>query len=61
MNFVSEYCKKLSLSEKFRLDWKTKNCLYKKLKNIEVTKAIKIDQISGKSLKDGEVKFSQIY
>ena len=42
-----------SLSEKFKLDATTEGYLFNILKNIEVTKAAGIDQISGKLLKDG--------
>ena len=52
-NFVSNYYKKLSLSEKFNLYSTTKGYLFKLLKNAEVTKAAGTYQISGKVLKDG--------
>ena len=47
-----DYYKKLS-SENFKLDSRAKGYLFNILKNIEVTKAAGIDQISGKFLKDG--------
>ena len=53
IKFVSDYCKKLSLSENFRLDSTPEGYLFNILKNVEVTKAAGIDQISGKFLKDG--------
>ena len=43
--------KKLSLSENFKLDSTTEGYLFKLLKNVEVIKAVGIDQISGKFLK----------
>ena len=52
-NFVSDYYKKLPLSENFKLDLTTEGYLFKLLKNVEVAKAAEIDQISGKFLKDG--------
>ena len=48
IKFVSDYYKKLSLSENFKLDSTTEGYLFKLLKNVEVTKAARIDQISGK-------------
>ena len=51
ITFVSDYYKKLSLSEYFRLDSTTKICMFKLLKNVEVTKDAGIDQISEKLLK----------
>ena len=51
IKFVSDYYKKLSLSENFKLDVTTEGYLFNILKN--VTKAVGIDQISGKFLKDG--------
>ena len=53
IKFVSDYYKKLSLSENFKLDSTTEGYLFNILKNVEVTKAASIDQISGKFLKDG--------
>ena len=53
IKFVSDYYKKLSLPENLTLDWTTEGYLFKLLKNVEVTKAAGIDQISGKFLKDG--------
>ena len=50
---ISDYYKKLSLSENFKLDSTTEGYLFNILKNVEVTKAEGIDQISGKFLKDG--------
>ena len=50
---VSDYYEKLPLSEKFKLDSITKGYLFNVLKNVEVTKAAGLDQISGKFLKDG--------
>ena len=52
-NLVSDYYKKLSLSENFKLDSTTEGYLFNILKNVEVTKAAEIGQISGKFLKDG--------
>ena len=43
--FVSDYHKKLSLSENFKFHSKTENYLFKLLKNVEVTKAAGTDQI----------------
>ena len=54
IKFVSDYYKKLSLSENFKFDATTEGYLFNILKNVEVTKAAGIDQISGKFLKDGE-------
>ena len=54
IKFVSNYYKKLSLSENSKLDSTTEGYLFIILKNVnEVTKAAGIDQISGKFLKDG--------
>ena len=53
IKIVSDYYKKLSLSEKFKLDSTTAGYLFKLLKNVEVTKAAGTDQISGYLLKDG--------
>ena len=53
IKFVSDYYKKLSLFENFKLDSTTEGYMFNILKNIEVTKAAGIDQISGKFLKDG--------
>ena len=53
IKFVSDFTKKLSLSEHFILDSTTEDYLFNILKNVEVTKAAGIDQISGKFLKDG--------
>ena len=53
INFVFGYYKKISLSENFKLDSITEDCLLKLLKNVEVTEAAGIDQVSGKFLKDG--------
>ena len=53
IKFVSDYYEKLSLSENFKLDSITEGYLFNVLKNIEITKAAGIDQISGKFLKDG--------
>ena len=50
IKFISEYYKKLSLFENFKLDSTTEGYMFK---NVEVTKAAGIDQISGKFLKDG--------
>ena len=47
IKFVSDYYKKLSLSEKFKLDSITEGYLFNVLKNVEVTKAAGLDQISG--------------
>ena len=53
IKFISEYYKKLSLFENFKLDSTTEGYMFNILKNVEVTKAAGIDQISGKFLKDG--------
>ena len=53
IKFVSDYYEKLSLSENFKLDSIAEGHLFNLLKNIKVTKAVGIDQISGKFLKDG--------
>ena len=53
MKFVSDYYEKLSLYENFKLDSITEGYLFNILKNVEVTKAAGLDQISGKFLKDG--------
>ena len=53
MKFVSDYYEKLSLSENFELDSTAEGYLSNILKNVEVTKAARIDQISAKFLKDG--------
>ena len=53
IKFVSDYYEKLSLSENFKLDSITEGYLFNVLKNVEVTKAAGLDQISGKFLKDG--------
>ena len=53
IKFVSDYYKKLSLFENFKLDSTTEGYMFNILKNIEVTKAAGIDQISGEFLKDG--------
>ena len=53
IKFGSDYYEKLSLSENFKLDSITEGYLFNVLKNVEVTKAAGIDQISGKVLKDG--------
>ena len=52
IKFVSDYYKKLSLSENFKLDSTTEGYLFNILKNVEVTKAAGIDQISAKILED---------
>ena len=49
---VSDYYEKLPLSENFKLDSLTEGYLFDSLKNVEVTKAAGLDQISGKFLKD---------
>ena len=53
INFVSGCYEKLSLSKNFKLDSITEDCLLKLFKNVEVTKAAGIKQVSGKFLKDG--------
>ena len=53
IKFVSDYYKKLSLSENFKLDSTAEGYLFDILKNVEVAKSAAIDQISGKFLKDG--------
>ena len=50
IKFVSDYYKKLSLSENFELDSITEGYLFNTLKNVKVTKAAGFDQISGKCL-----------
>ena len=49
---ISDYYEKLSLSEKFKLDSITESYLFNVLKNVVVTKAARLHQISGKFLKD---------
>ena len=53
IKFISDYYKKLLLSENFKLDATTEGYLFNILKNVEVTKAAGIHRISGKILKDG--------
>ena len=53
IKFVSDYYKKLSLSENFKLESTTESYLFDILKNGEVTKSAGVDQIPGKFLKDG--------
>ena len=53
IKFVSDYYKKHSLSENFKLDSIPEGYFFNILNNVEVTKAARIDQISGKFLKDG--------
>ena len=53
IKFVSDYYEKLSLSENFELDSIMEGYLFNILKNVEVTEATGIDQISGTFLKDG--------
>ena len=53
IKFVSDYYKKISLAENFRLYSITEGYQFNILKTVEVTKAAEIDQISGKFLKDG--------
>ena len=50
---VSDYYEKLPLSENFKLDSITEGYLFNLLKNVEITKAAGLDQISVKFLKDG--------
>ena len=45
VKFVSDYYEKLSLSENFKLDSITEDYLFNILKNLEITKAVGIDQI----------------
>ena len=60
IKFVSDYYKKLSLSENFKLDSTTEGYLFNILKNVEVTKAAGIDQISAKILEDSS-NFGKTY
>ena len=53
IKFISDYYKKMSLSENFILGSTTEGYLFKLLKNVEVTKAGGIKRISGKFLKHG--------
>ena len=53
IEFVSDYYKKLSLSENVKLDSRTKGYLFQLLKNVEVTNTAGIDWISWKFLEDG--------
>ena len=53
IRFVSDYYRKHSLSENFKLDSATEGYLLNILKNVKVTKAAGIDEISGKFFKDG--------
>ena len=50
---MSDYYKKFSLSGNSKLDSTTEDYLFKLWKNVKVTKASGIDQISGRLLKDG--------
>ena len=52
INFVSDYYRKLAISEKFKLISTSKDVLFSLLKNVVITKAVTIYQISGKFLKD---------
>ena len=47
------FIKKISLPENINLDPATEDCLFKLLKNFQVTKVTETDEISGKCLKDG--------
>ena len=60
-NFVADYLKELGIFENFRLDSTIEDSLLELLKNAEVTKAVEIDQISGKFLKDGVAHFGRTY
>ena len=60
-NFVADYLKKFGIFENFKLDSTTEDSLLELLKNVEVTKAAEIDQISGKFLKDGVANFGRTY
>ena len=48
IQFISGYCKKLSLFENFTLDSTTEGYLFNIMKNLPVTKSARIDQISEK-------------
>ena len=48
IQFISDYCKKLSLFENFTLDSTTEGYMFNILKNVQVTKSARIDQISEK-------------
>ena len=50
-NFVADYLKEFGIFENFKLDSTIEDSLLELLK--KVTKAVEIDQISGKFLKDG--------
>ena len=60
-NFVADYLKKFGIFENFKLDSTTEDSLLELLKNVEVTKAAEIDQISRKFLKDGVANFGRTY
>ena len=53
IKFVSDYYKKFSLSENFKLNWTTEGYFFKLLKNVETTKAAGTYQILQKLLKYG--------
>ena len=53
INFVSGYYRKLTVSENFKLIPTAEDDLFKLLKNFKTAKAVGIDQISEKFLKDG--------
>ena len=43
-NFVSDYYKKLSLSDNFKLDSTTESYLFKLFKNVEIAKAANMER-----------------
>ena len=53
LDLSSDYYRKHLLSENFKLDSATEGYLLNILKNVKVTKAAGIDEISGKFFKDG--------
>ena len=61
IKFASDYYKKLSLSENSKLDSTTEAYLFNIFKNVEVTKAAGIDQISGKIFKRWSANFGKTY
>ena len=61
IKFVSDYYEKLSLSEKFKLNSVTEGYLFNVLKNVKVTRAAGLDQISGKFIERWSVSFGKTY
>ena len=55
INFVPDYYKKPLVFENFKLGSTAEDCLFKLLRNVEVTKAAGIDHISGKFSKGARI------